>query len=163
MKTYTTYSKIAGTTYGNRQAYLSRLRAGQKLRVIREYNNQYDPDAVALYNGGDMVGYIKSTISSKISRLLALGHTVNVEVAQVTGGGSYNYGANIRIVTDAPLDPVQTNDVSRPSYNRQSDYDIDDDDAYFSSKNSHRYETRDPSEWDEEDFFWNDVYEHEHD
>lgn len=168
--TYTAYSKIAGVTHEGRQARVQNLMPGQYLRAEREYHNRYDSHAVALYSGEGQVCYIKAELSPKVARLLDNGDTVNVRVEQITGGGDRVYGVNICLESSAPLDPPTARTTARRSsyssgyndYGSRSAYD-DDDYCGYTAANSQRYASRDPDDWDDEDAFWEDVWEHEHD
>lgn len=53
------FSFIAGLKYReNYEALLARLSAGMKLKVKLDPENEYDPNAIAVYNGKDFLGYI---------------------------------------------------------------------------------------------------------
>ena len=44
-------------------------------------------------------------------------------------------------------------------------WDDDYEDVYgdYNESHCHDYENKDPEDWDEEDYFWEDVFEHDHD
>ena len=44
------YSKIVGVTFGDVQRYIERLHIGTILKVVREPDNPYDNNAIALYD-----------------------------------------------------------------------------------------------------------------
>lgn len=94
------HSKIAGVTYDNRQLYVSKLKPGQYLQVIRERFNSYDRNAVALSDGEHTLGHLKQEMASLAASALDAGRTVNVKVVEVTGGGNYNYGVNIQVMIE---------------------------------------------------------------
>jgi len=55
-------SFITGIRYReNFQELLEALEEGQEVQLIREPDNPYDPNAIAIYNGKDMLGYIPAT------------------------------------------------------------------------------------------------------
>ena len=103
---YTIYSKVSGVTYGNRQQVVSQLYEGKYLRVIREKHNQYDSNAVALYDGEMQLGYISKELSVQVASKMDNSKIVNVKVVKITGGGSYNYGANILIEIEGKRDSM---------------------------------------------------------
>lgn len=94
------YSKIVGVTYGNRQKYVSRLKAGDALMVEREKDNPHDSNAIALYKDYNMLGYIKKEVAAQLAPIIDSGKSVSVTVSAVTGGSGLSYGANIEIVID---------------------------------------------------------------
>lgn len=94
------YSKIAGVTYGKRQLYVSKLKPGQYLQVIRERFNSYDSNAVALSDGEHTLGHLKKEMASLAAAALDTGRNVNVKVIEVTGGGNYLYGVNIQVMIE---------------------------------------------------------------
>lgn len=93
------YSKIAGVTFDNRQYYISNLSVGDQLIVMREYNNAYDANAIALYDRAkNQLGYIRKEVAAQLAPRIDCGEKISVYVDSVTGGDDYNYGVNIKIV-----------------------------------------------------------------
>jgi len=92
-------SKVAGVTFGNRQQYIKSLSAGDPLCLRRERQNQYDPNAIAVYDSMEHhLGYVPKDLASKLAPLMDSGEQLQVNVSSVTGGNGYNYGLNIKIV-----------------------------------------------------------------
>jgi hypothetical protein len=101
------FSKLVGVTHLNedgspRQAIIKECRSGERLRLVREPNNQYDPCAVAVHRlTGEQLGYLSRDVAAEIAPRLDRGSPVDVEVAQVTGGGWWIFrktrGINVRI------------------------------------------------------------------
>ena len=54
-------SPVAGLRYHNRWALLAGVVSGDDVRLIRDYANQYDPNAVEVRKGGELLGYISRT------------------------------------------------------------------------------------------------------
>lgn len=52
-----TYS-IVGTNHTGKEAFVNGLETGTAVVLVREPRNQYDPMAIAVYIGGERVGYI---------------------------------------------------------------------------------------------------------
>ena len=44
------YTKIVGVTFDDRQKYIASVRLGDHLTAVKEPNNQYDPNAIAVYS-----------------------------------------------------------------------------------------------------------------
>ena len=102
-KTITT--KIAGVTFDNRQKYLSELRIGEEIILIREPNNHYDKNAVAVYNlDKKQLGYIPKNLAFEISNKLENKCNYKCIVKHVAGGNNYNYGAAIEINFNTSID-----------------------------------------------------------
>ena len=66
---------IAGFTFWDGYMIFDNLRAGQELMLLREEDNRYDPQAVAIYFGDFKLGYIPRENNSMVSKFLDLGYT----------------------------------------------------------------------------------------
>ncbi len=100
------YSKVVGITQTNadgsrRQRVAACCKQGEKLRLVREPDNHYDPNAVMVERlSGEQLGFLSRELADEIAPRLDRGSRVDVEVAQLTGGGLFSgkaYGVNIRI------------------------------------------------------------------
>lgn len=91
------YSKIVGVTFGDAQSYIKYLQPGQILRVVREPNNPYDNNAIAIYDWMRPLGHLSRQIAASIAPEIDAGAIYKVTVSEVTGGGEYSYGVNIFI------------------------------------------------------------------
>jgi hypothetical protein len=92
------YSKIAGVTIGDRQQFIKKyLHEGDRLIVVREYNNAYDANAIALYAGNYQVGYFPKKVAELLAPQMDAGSRVDAFVATITGGGENYLGVNIEI------------------------------------------------------------------
>ena len=101
------YTKLAGVTFANRQEALKRLllypREAVQINLVREYNNVYDVNAVAIIvtvkdKGSYILGYLNRQKASLIAPLLDKGITLGAYLKDITGGdGVKNYGANIQL------------------------------------------------------------------
>lgn len=90
--------KVAGVTYGNRQYYISTIKSNEKLELKREKYNEYDSNAVAVYDlRGHHLGYIPKSEAGEIARRLDKGEIMNVCAVEILGGADMNYGLKIRI------------------------------------------------------------------
>jgi hypothetical protein len=108
----TFHSKVVGVTAKNsdgssRQKYIGAYcRSGMSAALVREPNNQYDPNAVGVwvkarafifFTANLQIGYLSSDVASEVAPLLDSGHPVACQIAEVTGGvrGKNSYGVNI--------------------------------------------------------------------
>lgn len=65
---------IAGFTYWEGCMAFGKLKIGTQLKLVREPNNRYDPDAVAIYYDRYKLGYIPMDSHPMVSQLLDLGY-----------------------------------------------------------------------------------------
>ena len=56
------------------------LKNGTELKLVREPENKYDPEAVAIYYKDFKLGFVPSSENEKISRFLDMGYTDLFEV-----------------------------------------------------------------------------------
>lgn len=105
------YSKLAGVTFSNSETGMNRQRiisklsrsgelsAGTELKLLREPNNRYDRNAIAVYSpGGEQLGYLSRNDAANVAPKIDRGEKCKVIVQQVTGGDAENvYGVNILI------------------------------------------------------------------
>lgn len=78
-------TKLAGSSF--RQDNIKKLIPGQRLQLVREPKNQYDPNALAVFNESDQVGYINKELAAKLSPAIdskAVDYTCTV--TNITGG-----------------------------------------------------------------------------
>ena len=73
MRKYFDQMRIAGVQYHEALFCREELKAGRKLRMVRDTENKYDADAVALYCGEYLVGYIPRTENSELALFLDQG------------------------------------------------------------------------------------------
>jgi len=100
--TQTFHSKIVGVTHHNsngtsRQKHLKRLSEGQTLRVVRDRDNEYDPNAIAVYDGRRQLGYLSRDLAEQFASVLDNGGAIECAVSGLTGGDDRNFGCNIRL------------------------------------------------------------------
>lgn len=101
------YTKIVGVTFENRQEVVQTLVAGQPLELVRERDNVYDENAIAVFADGRQAGYLKRPISQHLAPNFDEGIAYTAMVVQVTGSAEKNWGANIFIKrTDRHLEDV---------------------------------------------------------
>jgi len=80
--------RLAGVSYEGRQEYLKKMNGKEKLKLKREKNNYYDPNAVAVYTkikGKDKkIGYIPAVIAKQVSWVLDSGSKIEIEIDSFT-------------------------------------------------------------------------------
>jgi len=94
-------SKLVGVTFEGRQAVISTLKGNEPLRVRREADNEYDPNAVAVdvKVGEELlpIGYIAKDKNLEIAKSLDAGIPVEIKLASLTGGNGKSFGVNIEL------------------------------------------------------------------
>lgn len=101
------YTKVAGVTFNNIQAYLPNVRINDTLQAIFEPNNPYDKNAIALYHQGTQIGYFPR----HIAKALRPTDKLDIQVTAVTGGyDNLSYGCNIFVTVD---DGIEYTNVSQ--------------------------------------------------
>lgn len=94
-------SKLVGVTFEGRQDIIKMLKGDEPLRVRREADNQYDPQAVAvdvlIAEVYQPIGYIAKDKNKDISAALDAGEEVSIAIASLTGGGDKSVGVNISL------------------------------------------------------------------
>lgn len=69
------YFYIAGFQRYEGAAVFDQLKVGTALSLVPEFDNPYDPDALALYLGQTMIGYVPRDLNETIAQLLYFGHS----------------------------------------------------------------------------------------
>lgn len=64
---------VAGFTYWDGPIVFSDLHIGSQLNFVREADNRFDPYAVALYFGGNKIGFLPRSENKEISKLIDQG------------------------------------------------------------------------------------------
>jgi len=94
-------SKLVGVTFEGRQEVIKVLNGTELLRVRREADNKFDPNAVAVdVKFGETwapIGYIAKDKNKDICAALDAGKEVFIGIASLTGGGEKSYGVNTEI------------------------------------------------------------------
>ena len=74
------YCNIAGFMYWDGCEAFSELEVGKKLELVRESENKYDPEAVAIYYKDLKLGFVPRGDNEDLSHFLDMGHTDLFEV-----------------------------------------------------------------------------------
>jgi single-stranded-DNA-specific exonuclease len=81
------HTKLAGVTFEGRQDVVARLQPGSPVRLVRQPDNEFDPNAVAVFApDGEQVGYLNRRLASVLAPALDAGAEWDVSVTEVTGG-----------------------------------------------------------------------------
>ncbi|KUK48928.1 MAG: hypothetical protein XD74_0476 [Actinobacteria bacterium 66_15] len=97
------HTKLAGVTFEGRQEVVARLEPGVPLRIERQPDNEYDPNACAVFDPlGDQVGFFNRRLAAALAPVLDAGVEYDVEVADITGGGEgESLGVNVLVTRRA--------------------------------------------------------------
>lgn len=97
------YTKVVGVTFDQRQAHISELVEGQELQLVREPENQFDPNAIGVFNKAEQIGYLKKELAKHLAENLETNVVYRAVVVQITGGLiGQNYGVNLLIERQTP-------------------------------------------------------------
>lgn len=100
---YTINTKVVGVTYNGIQNILPTLRSGMTLSFIREPNNRYDRNAVAVICNGNNIGHLSADLASDIGPIMDNGIPVTGKILNISGGGRLSYGCNIEVTVYKPI------------------------------------------------------------
>ncbi|HET7814499.1 MAG TPA: helicase-related protein [Candidatus Baltobacteraceae bacterium] len=98
-------TKVMGVSFEGRQNMVAGLLPGGELDLKRQPDNQYDPNAIAVYFGTFHIGYLRKEIAKHVAPLIDGGAHYRAVIEHVTGpsGGSEPAqeekfrGVNIRV------------------------------------------------------------------
>ena len=86
------YSKVVGVTFDNRQQVIEKVKKGDKLKLVPEPTNAFDPNAISVeWVGnkewaGSSIGYIARGLAGDLSDRLKRGFEYEVTATDITGG-----------------------------------------------------------------------------
>lgn len=81
------HTKLAGVTFEGRQEIVGRVDAGMPLRLERQPDNPFDPNAIALFEPrGEQIGFLNRRLAGALAPALDAGVVYDVVVTEVTGG-----------------------------------------------------------------------------
>lgn len=95
------HSKIAGTP--NYQDALKKCKEGERLWLLREPNNPYDPNAISVWSQSkEIIGYIKRDLAADLAPQMDRGQWIEVKISELTGGTADKptIGCNIHMTFD---------------------------------------------------------------
>jgi len=98
------HTKLVGVTFEGRQELIAKLQAGDHLELVREPDNDYDRNAIAVIAGrlrgiqGGQLGFLNRDLSRELAPVIDEGLAYKVSVADITGGdGDHSRGVNVLI------------------------------------------------------------------
>lgn len=95
---YTFHTKVVGSTFCGGQELLHTISAGQEIKLIPEPDNKYDPNAIQIFiSDDDRLGYIPKETAPIIHEEWGRNRILKCKVAEITGQGKANLGANLEI------------------------------------------------------------------
>lgn len=100
---YTINTKVAGVTFNGIQNVLPTLHSGMTISFIREPNNRYDKNAVAVICKGNNIGHLSAELASDIAPIMDNGIPVTGKILNISGGGRLSYGCNIEVTVYKPI------------------------------------------------------------
>jgi hypothetical protein len=79
MKSYTPSrriidSNVAGFSHWDGFLVFDQLKSGKKLKLVAEFDNPYDPNAVAVYFKGTKIGFVPRANNFLVAQLIRFGH-----------------------------------------------------------------------------------------
>jgi single-stranded-DNA-specific exonuclease len=103
------HTKLAGVTFEGRQDVLGRLSSGAPLRLVRQPDNEYDPNACALMDShGDQVGFFNRRLAAALAPTIDAGVEYDVAVTDVTGGDAgRSLGVNVLVTRRDAEEPAE--------------------------------------------------------
>ena len=93
------YTKVVGVSYDNRQEHIIQLEAEERLFLERDYNNEYDKNAImVLTSSKNQIGFISKEVASTLAPRIDDGAEYIVTISQITGlHPDENLGVNIYV------------------------------------------------------------------
>jgi len=88
----TFHTKIVGVSFEGRQDILDGLIEGAELALIRQPENPFDADAIAVHFGSLQLGFLRKEIAREIAPVFDDGTPYGARVASLTGGPSTGSG-----------------------------------------------------------------------
>lgn|SRR5450830_563148 len=109
----TFYTKIRGVTQTNsntskRQKLIKNLKVGQSIFCIREPNNPFDKNAIAVYDTEkNQLGYLSADLANSFAKSMDKGLKLTAIVKDLTGGFLRHRGVNLLVVVVPAPKPIK--------------------------------------------------------
>ena len=91
------FTKVVGVSFEGRQDSVGGLGSGDELQLVREPENPYDANAVAVRYGSLPIGFLRREIAKRLAPNIDSGDRYAARVASITGGGARSTGVNIHV------------------------------------------------------------------
>ena len=96
------HTKIAGVSFEGRQDTIAGLRADASLELLREPENPYDSNAIAVAYGNLRLGFFNRELAAHIAPVMDAGVRYRARIASLTGSGEGRHrGVNIFVEREA--------------------------------------------------------------
>ncbi len=106
------HTKIVGVSFEGRQDVAAGLRVDAALELVRQPDNPFDPNAIAVHFGALQIGFISRGIATHVAPHIDAGVRYAARVASLTGGGDKHFGVNVFVERDV-RDVVERRDRER--------------------------------------------------
>lgn len=105
------HTKVAGVTYEGRQAIIATVEPGSAARLVREPDNAFDSQAVAVVSSQGQIGYLNKELAARIAPVLDADPAAYVvRIDEVTGGDAESRASSCALpasaLSAAPSSPV---------------------------------------------------------
>jgi single-stranded-DNA-specific exonuclease len=111
------YTKVMGVSFEGRQDVIAGLSAGARVRLTRDPDNPYDPNAIGVFFGELQIGFLRKEIARRLAAKLDAGDRYRAEIGSVTGGGERSFGVNLVVRRERP-DRARALPVGTSGYSR---------------------------------------------
>jgi single-stranded-DNA-specific exonuclease len=106
------HTKIVGVSFEGRQDVAAGLRVDAPLELVRQPDNTFDPNAIAVHFGALQIGFIRRGIATHVAPQIDAGARYVARVASLTGGGDKHFGVNVFVERDV-RDVIERRDRER--------------------------------------------------
>lgn len=80
-------TKVVGVTFENRQSALTQLETGTELQLLRQRDNEFDENAIAVaLQDGTQLGFLNRALAARLAPVMDAGEPYSAAVSAVTGG-----------------------------------------------------------------------------
>lgn len=114
--------KVAGVSKENRWQLVDKLGENQTILAVREKDNAYDRNAIALYAGLNKIGFIPRDTTAKIAPKVDDGKRMAVKIKSISGVGS--------TYPDVMVEINMESDYQKPKFQNRQENEYDDYDDY---------------------------------
>ncbi|MCD8199432.1 MAG: DEAD/DEAH box helicase, partial [Coriobacteriaceae bacterium] len=79
-------TKVVGVTFENRQDVIETLEAGEELQLVREPENEFDENAIAVRRrDGTQLGYLNRQLAERLAPVMDAGVAYDAAISAITG------------------------------------------------------------------------------
>ncbi|MDR7417556.1 MAG: single-stranded-DNA-specific exonuclease RecJ [Armatimonadota bacterium] len=97
------HTKVVGVTFEGRQDLVRSIKAGQRLRLVRDPSNPRDPYAIKVVTpDGGQLGFLRAALAARLAPTIDAGARYEATATALTGGGDRAWGLNIYLERQAP-------------------------------------------------------------